>query len=258
MTWVERAQQVANWPGWRRHAPAAAGSIAVHLVALGLMAATFGAAAGSPAASAADEEEFLAIDLVQLPPEEIVPLEAGVTPPRIQPPRPATPDTAPVLPNTKRTQQAPGAPTTPGAAADEDSVYLPPSILKPSGPAGLAGLMGDERCSDPRPERRPRDCATDLAGRVGNMDSVLPRSKDDLAQHLADYMPTCPYRSGCEPGPRRTINGSMPAGRPAPGSRDDRGAGTPHAGGPAGLGGLHDSIGRLGFNPDHTDSGFGD
>lgn len=256
MTWVERAQQIADWPGWRRHAPAA-GSVAVHLVALGLMAVTFGAAAGSPATSAT-EEEFLAIDLVALPPEELVPMEAGVTPPRIQAPRPATPDTAPVLTDPRRRQQAPGAPTTPGAAADADSVYLPPSILNPSGPAGLKGLMEDERCSDPRPERRPRDCATDLAGRVGNMDSVLPRSKADLAQHFADYMPTCAYRVGCEPGVRRTMNGSMPAGRPAPGSANDRGAGTPHAGGPAGLGGLHDSVGRLGFNPDHTDPGFGD
>ena len=90
------------------------------------------------------------------------------------------------------------------------------------------------------------------------MDSLLPRSKDDLAQHYADYMPTCPYRVGCEPGVRRTVNGSLPAGRDAPGSGNDRGAGTPHVGGAGGLGGLHDSIGRLGFNPDHTDPGFGD
>ena len=122
------AAEGADWPGWRRHAPAA-GSAVVHLAALGLMAATLGAASGAPAASAPDAEEFLAIDLVSLPPEEIIPLEAGVTPPRVQAPRPATPDTAPVLPNTRRTQQAPGAPTTPGAVADEDSVYLPPSVL---------------------------------------------------------------------------------------------------------------------------------
>jgi len=250
MKWHEWAQRIAKWPGWRRHAPAV-GSVAVHLVALGLIAATLGAASGASTLTGA-QEEFLAIELVSLPPEEAPPPEAGVTPPR-----PAKPDTAPSIADPRRRSQAPAAPATPGAA-DDDTVYLPPSILKPPAPPGLQGLMGDERCADPRPERRPRDCATDLAGRVGKMDSVLPRSKDDLAQHFADYMPTCPYRVGCEPGVRRTMNGSMPAGRPAPGSANDRGAGTPHAGGPAGLGGLHDSIGRLGFNPDHTDPGFGD
>lgn len=249
MTWHEWAQQVADWPGWRRQAPAA-GSVAVHLIALGLIAATLGAAAGAPTTSEA-AEEFLAIDLVTLPPEEIASPEAGVTPPR-----PTV--TAPSISDPRRRPQAPAAPTTPGDTPDSDTVYLPPSILKGPGPAGLRGLTGDDRCSDPIPERRPRDCATDLAARVGNMDSVLPHSKADLAQHFADFMPTCAYRVGCEPGPRRTMNGSMPAGRPAPGSANDRGSGTPHAGGPAGLGGLHDSIGRLGFNPDHTDPGFGD
>jgi len=222
------------------------------------IAVTLGMASGAP--TSAEPEEFIAIELVSQPPEEITIPEAGVSPPRAQTPRPVP--SAPTAPSIsdprKRPQAGQGAPVAPGAPADGDSVYIPPSIFKAPGPAGLQSLAGNNPCADPRPERRPRECATDLTGRVGNMDSVLPRSKDDLAQHYADYMPTCPYRVGCEPGVRRTMNGSLPAGRGAPGSGNDRGAGTPQAGGPAGLGGLHDSVGRLGFNPDHTDPGFGD
>lgn len=238
MTWHEWAQQVADWPGWRRHAPAA-GSVAVHLIALGLVAATLGAASGAPTTSE-PAEEYLAIDLVALPPEEVAPPEAGVTPPR-----PAV--TAPSIADPRRRPQAPAAPATPGDAPDGDTVYLPPSILKDPGPAGLKGLMRDDRCADPIPERRPRECATDLAARVGNMDSVLPRSKADLAQHFGAFMPTCAYRVGCEPGERRTSTGAHAV--------DNNGMA---AGGAASLGGLHDSVGRLGFNPDHTDPGFGD
>ncbi len=257
MTWQERAQQLANWPGWRRHAPAA-GSAAVHLAALAFVAATLGVASGAPPETL-PREDFLAVELVTLPPEESPPPEAGVSPPRISNPRPAPTDATPSLPDPRRKQQGgQDTPTTPGAETDTDSVYIPPSILKGPGPAGLQGLAGDDACSDPIPERRPRHCASDLAGRVGTMDTVMPRSKDDLARFYADYMPTCPYKVGCEPGVRRTVNGSLPAGRPPPGSANDRGAGTPQAGGPAGLGGLHDSVGRLGFNPDHTDPGFGD
>jgi hypothetical protein len=258
MTWHERLQQAKSWPGWRRHAPVA-GSVAVHVVGAVVAMATLGAASGAPVRPPPPPPEaFIAIDLVaELPPE------AGVTPPpRTAAPRPdASTDTAPPDPR-KRAQ--PSGPALPGPAApapsggaDGDTVYIPPSIMVGPGPAGLQGLTSNDRCSG-RYGPKPKDCPSDLAGRVGTMDSLLPRSKDDLAQHFADYMPTCPYRVGCEPGVRRTVNGSYPAGRPPPGSADDRGAGTPQAGGPAGLGGLHDSVGRLGFNPDHTDSGFGD
>jgi hypothetical protein len=258
MTWQERARELASWPGWRRHAPAA-GSAVFHLVAVAILAATLGVASGAP--PSAESENFIAIELLTPPPEDIVIPEAGVTPPRAQTPGPKPSDpSVPTATDPRKRPQQPGqgAPAAPGTA-DDDSVYIPPSIFKAPGPAGLQGLVaGNNPCADPRPERRPRDCKTDLAARVGNMDTMQPRSKDDLAQHFADYMPVCPYRVGCEPGVRRTMNGSLPAGRGAPGSGNDRGAGTPQAGGAAGLGGLHDSVGRLGFNPDHTDPGFGD
>lgn len=246
MTWRERAQQLAKWPGWRRHAPAA-GAVAVHLAVVSLIAATLGASAIS---EDAPSETFLSIELVSAPPEEL-PLQAGVSPPRVQAPRAAASEpSGPSIPDPKRRDQKgeQGAPDAPGAPADSDSIYIPPSILKGTGPQGLQSLVGrGDPCADPIPERRPRGCKTDLAGRVGNMDSVLPRSKDELAQHYADYMPTCPYRVGCEPGERRTAIGTHAVNNNGPA-----------AGGAGSLGGLHDSVGRLGFNPDHTDPGFGD
>jgi len=223
------------------------------------IAATLGMASGAP--TSAESEEFIAIELLSQPPEEIVIPEAGVSPPRAQTPRPAPSDpSTPSVPNPRKRPQTSGqgAPVAPGAADDSDSVYIPPSIFTGPGPAGLQSLLGKDPCADPRPERRPRDCGSDLAGRVGKMDSVLPRSKDDLAQHYADYMPTCPYRSGCEPGTGKTITGTNGVGRAAAGSADDRGAGTPQAAGGASIGGLSDSVGRLGFNKDHVDPGFGD
>lgn len=247
MTWQERARELASWPGWRRHAPAA-GSAAFHLVAVALAAATLGVASSAP--TSATSEDFIAIELITPPPEEVVIPEAGVSPPRVATPRPAPSDpSVPAAPDPrKRPQPGQGAPVAPGTPADSDSVYIPPSILKTPGPAGLQGLVaGNNPCADPRPERRPRECASDLTARVGNMDTMQPRSKDDLAQHFADYMPTCPYRVGCEPGERSTHNGSH--------ATDNNGNA---AGGPGSLGGLHDSVGRLGFNPDHMDPGFGD
>lgn len=216
--------------------------------------ATLGAAAGAPVRPELQvPDDFLAIDLVAMLPPDV--LEAGVTPPpRVVAPRPDTADSAPPDPRKRPQTSGPAAPSPSASGpaapapsgAGSDSVYIPPSILNGSGPAGLQGLVASDRCSN-RYGPKPKDCPTDLAGRVGTMDSVMPRSKDDLAQHFADYMPTCPYRVGCEPGERRTLNGSHAV--------NNNGL---DAGGAASLGGLHDSVGRLGFNPDHTDPGFGD
>ncbi len=244
-----RAREVAAWPGWRRHAPAA-GSAVFHLVAAALVAATLGVASGSQPIT--EPEEFIAIELVNLPPEQVAMPEAGVTPPRAPAPRPAATDmpspSAPAIPDPRKRPQQPGtgAPPAPGGEPDSDSVYIPPSVMTGPGPAGLQGLAKGDPCTN-RYGPKPKDCPSDLAARVGPMDSVLPRSKDDLAQHFADYMPTCPYRVGCEPGERRTLTGAHAV--------DNNGE---DAGGAASLGGLHDSVGRLGFNPDHTDPGFGD
>lgn len=262
MTWLQRARELARWPGWRRHAPAAAGSAVAHLAIVGIIA--LGVAAGSPAeVDAPPEELFLALDLI--PPElEPVEVAAGVTPtPRAATPKPddVTPSSPPPDPR-KRAQEQPGAPplgapSEPSGAPDGDSVYIPPGVTTGRGPPGLASLMQNDRCSS-RIGPRPRDCPSDLGARVGTMDTVMPRSEADLARHYGDFMPTCALRVGCGPDEHKTILGTAAAARPAPGSANDRGAGTPHAGGASSLGGLHDSVGRLGFNPDHRDPGFGD
>lgn len=250
MTWLEWAQQLKGWPGWRRHAPAVAGSAAFHLAAVGLVAATLGAASGAPS-PAAEPETFIAIELINQPPDDPPP-QAGVTPPRAPTPRPAATDqTAPIAPATpdpRRRQTGPAAPEPSLAAPGDDSVYIPPSIYKGPGPAGLQGLAGrGDPCADPLPSRRPRGCPSDLAARVGSMDTTLARSQDDLAQHYGDYMPKCALRVGCGPDEKKTILGSRAV--------DNNGMA---AGGAGSLGGMHDSVGRLGFNPDHRDPGFGD
>jgi hypothetical protein len=59
-------------------------------------------------------------------------------------------------------------------------------------------------------------------------------------------MPTCHLKVGCEGGEWISNNGTRSV------------AGTLMAPGPGGLGGINEVVGRLGFNPDHTDPGFGD
>ncbi len=248
MMWDERLQLVATWPGWRRHAPAA-GSVAFHLVTAALIAATLGVAAGAPATNAPDEE-FLAIDLVSLPPEEIPPPSSGVTPPRAPAPRPTATEPAPSISGPRHTPLVPETPSTPGGPADSDSVYLgPPSVLiGPGTPPGLAGLMGRDECAA-RFGPKSKECAgQELAARTGDKDSLMPRSRLELAEHFGAYMPTCLYLVGCDEK-REYIS---PAGTRAPPPQSPASAGAEQ------LGGIHDSVGRLDFNPDHFDRGFGD
>lgn len=106
---------------------------------------------------------------------------------------------------------------------------------------------------------KAKECAgKELAARTGKMDSVMPRTKEQLAQHFAEYMPKCQFKVGCEGGEWISTNGTRGVGKPPPGSAGDRGVGTPGAGGAASVGGINTIVGRLGFNPDHTDPGFGD
>lgn len=176
---------------------------------------------------------------------------------KAEPAKPEKPEPAKSEPGAEKIPAAPSimaaAPSTPG-----DSVFLPPSVkLQPGGPAGLRGLMADPCETTIGP--KPRECAgRELAARVGNMDSVIPRSKDELAQHFAEYMPKCTLKVGCEGGEWVSTNGTRSVAKAPPGSADDRGQAAAMAGGAASLGGLNSTVGRLGHNPDHTDPGFGD
>lgn len=230
----------------------------VHGVVLAGLASLM--ATATPSAPVDKKKLYLAVDLL---PEAMVPEPeafAGVTPPPR--PRPATaPERA--AETTPRPSAGPVVPNAPaqGSASDPgDSVYLgPPSILiDPAGPPGLRGLMANDPCTQ-RYGPKAKECAgRDLATRTGPMDSVMSRSEDQLAQHFGDYMPKCRLRSGCDEGEWISTNGTRGVGKPPPGSSADRGVMAGMAGGAAGLGGLNTSVGRLGFNKDHTDTGFGD
>lgn len=230
------------------------GSVAVHAVVLAAAATLMAATALEQPVAKTPKATPIAVDLVMLPEE----LDAGVTPP---PPRPAPERKTASAPAKTITAPTQG-PTTaaPSARADEDAVYLgPPSVLiQPDAPPGLASVMGNDPCAVTHGPK-PRECVgRELAKRTGPMDSMLPRSQAQLEQHFAAFMPKCTLRVGCEPQEWISSIGTRTTGRPPPGSPDDRGAGTPGAGGAASIGGLSDSVGRLGFNADHRDPGFGD
>ncbi len=185
-------------------------------------------------------------------------------PPRPEPPRPEPIKPAPVAvdPDKDKADAVVPAPAPAPAAPMADaggSVFIPPSaVIQPGGgPAGLRSLAYRDPCES-KFGKKPKECVDDWRGRVGEMDSMLPRSDAQLAQHFGEHMPTCGLRVGCEGGEWISTNGTRSTGRAPPGSAEDRGVGTPGAGGASSLGGLHTSVGRLGHNPDHRDTGFGD
>jgi len=245
MNWRERIRLVLESPGWRRHAPAGA-SVLAHAVLLSAVAGMM--ATALPPSPEASQKIVLAVEL--LPDPEIaepMPM-AGVTPPpRTRAPRPAE------TPSASEEAPRPAAPATPATdpkdrKAREDSVFLgPPAILTdPSVPPGLASLMGKDPC-EARFGPKAKECAgRELAARTGKMDSVMPRTKDELAQHFAEYMPVCEHKVGCEPGEWMSTNNTRSV------------FGTRNHGGAASLGGVHDLVGRKPQKPDFVDPGFGD
>lgn len=256
MTWRERISSYTEWAGWRRHAPAA-GSVAAHLVVVGVFASMMAAVTAEDAPRPPrPDPKLLSVELLQLPE---TPIEAGVTPPpRAKPDAPSqpTPDKRkPLSPATAA--PATGAPSDTGAP-DDNTFYIPPSDAPTGVAKGLASLMGDDAC-EARYGPKARECAgRDLAKRTGNMDSVMSRPKEQLAQYFGEFMPKCTMRVGCEEGEWISINGTRSTGKPPPGSRNDHGVGSPGAGGAASVGGINTIVGRLGFNREHTDPGFGD
>jgi hypothetical protein len=71
-----------------------------------------------------------------------------------------------------------------------------------------------------------------------------PSSRELQAMYPGIVEP-CRFRVGCDGGEWRSATGARSV------------AGTAMAG-VGGLGGINDLVGRLGFNPDHVDPGFGD
>jgi hypothetical protein len=195
-------------------------------------------------------EVALVEDTPPPPPPEIV-RETPPTPPVAE----REPDSAPILPSHKKVERE-SAPTPESSATSaSEGVYIPPSPLAP-GVTGLASLMADP-CKT-KTGLRLENCGAKPSDKLAEAKAFEHMSKADKERFYAEFTPDCPYKVGCDQGPWRGLNGTHSVARPPPGSRDDRGAGTLMAGGAAGLGGPHDMIGRLGFNPDHTDPGFGD
>lgn len=239
-----RIQRWADWPGWRRHAPAA-GSVVVHGV-VGLAIAGLMTAAGKPLPPIVDPEPpVLQVELVT----DTQPLPEVRPPPGRPPPRAPAPKSGPV------TDVAPPPVATPrkdekkdvATAPDSDSVYIPRSpFAQPAQKGGLEGLASNDPCAV-RIGVKPKDCGTDWAARVGAMDSVMPRSKAEMRQQFAAFMPDCKWKVGCEP-----TNGVLNNGARSFGDK------SPMASGPGGVQGINELVGRLPQKPDFVDPGFGD
>jgi hypothetical protein len=244
MMTVEGVREWLGGPVARRYAPAA-GSVVVHGVVLAAIAVFIGAGIGNRLATPVDED-FLRVEMI----EQAERVAAEALPPVVAPRPPAPPragdTTIPKKPGATTTTPVPGAPVV-GATDDaDDGVYLGDGIPGVKGPPGLAGLMTADPCAV-KVGVKPKECASNWAAKVGTMDTALPRSKAEMEKYYAEFMPRCMWSVGCEPGERINPSGTRPPPRQSAASA-----------GAAQLGGLHDSVGRLEFNPDHYDRGFGD
>jgi hypothetical protein len=246
-----RIRQWADWPGWKKHAPAA-GSVAAHLV-VGIVVAGFMAASGKtlpPVGEAAPRpvlEVSLLTDSLPLPSETARSPSNGATK---APPSAVGGDTVPVA-TPKRKDQGPAAPDAPAptASAGAGSVVLGPSpFAMPERKGGIEGLASNDPCTA-RIGIKPKECGTNWAAKIGNQASLMPRSKEDLKQFYAEFIAPCPWKVGCEGGEWKSSNGTRSVYSYN---------GSPMMSGAGGLGGINELTGRLGFNPDHTDPGFGD
>jgi hypothetical protein len=245
-----RIQQWMAWPGWRRHAPAA-GSVAAHAV-VGVALVGLMTAYSKPLPPRVDPAPPEAIDIVLLdepPLPEVRPAPARAAPRTVPAPKAApAADAAPVMPLPRKDPKQQTAAPEPAPAEDTESVYVPRSLFASIGSTGgLEGLVNRDPCTA-LVGTKPKDCAANWAARVGTMDSMMPRSKEEMRQQFAEFIAPCPWKVGCEPlSDGKLLNGARSFGLKSP-----------MASGAGGVQGINEVVGRLGFNPDHTDPGFGD
>jgi hypothetical protein len=158
------------------------------------------------------------------------------------------PDAPPPLARNEKPKQA--ARPAPGSAPaeDEDGVYLGDTDFALSGvPLGLRGLMEEDPCAE-RAGKLRLDCDT-WSEKVAKGDLLAAPTLAQLKRMYPGFVETCRWKVGCQEGEWISSNGT----RSVFNSR-----GSPMMAGAGSLGGLHESVERLGFNPDHTDPGFGD
>lgn len=231
----------ADWSSWRTYTPAA-GSAIVHVTLLGAIVA-FTAAFSERAPDPVPR--VLEVTLLEDTPPPPPPDFTRETPPA-PPVAERAPDAASILPPRKKTDKPSAVAPQPSASAAAEGEYIPPSPLAP-GVAGLAGLIADP-CKAKK-GLKIENCDSKFSDKLAEAKAWENMSKAEKEQFYAEFTPDCPYRVGCDTGPWRGAGGTRSVFRPN---------GGPMMGGAASLGGIHDLVGRLGFNPEHTDPGFGD
>jgi hypothetical protein len=237
--------------------------VAAHVVLgaaiLSVLAATSKASPRMPTGAEPQLEVTLVAE--SLPPKgwKPTPPDAPKAPPQSES-KPSTDIAPPIARELRKEEKRTGArPAISGGkpSDDEGGVYLGDSYLADSGvPLGLRGLLEEDPCA-PKKGLPRGDCGPTWTQKFASNTYTITPSEQQLKRMYPGIIPPCPYKTGCERS-AMNINGTRSVGRAPPGSIRDTGSASPMAGGAAGLGGLHDSIGRLGFNPDHTDPGFGD
>jgi hypothetical protein len=241
-----------QWPGWRRYAPAA-GSVATHVV-LGLALASMLAATSKPQRLGVIAPRQLEVTLVAetpLPPRGIrpTPPEPRRTPPPSQPKAEVLPDAPRTEKDSRKDQKQQQAAAEP-SATDEGGVYLGESSVALSGiPLGLRSFFETDPCH-PKKGLPRGDCGSQWAEKLAKSDTLLVPTAQQLRRMYPGIIPACPYKAGCD---------GLPEGKLNNGTRSVFNSfGSPMMAGAGSLGGMSQTVERLGFNPDHTDPGFGD
>ncbi|MDP3494188.1 MAG: hypothetical protein Q8R82_13840 [Hyphomonadaceae bacterium] len=233
-----------EWPGWRRHGPAA-GSVAAHIVVAVVITAAL-AAAGHPVSPLAPMPEKATLEVALVAESLPVPSERAPEAPRPAP-SPRSTDAGDAPPARKDQRPQPVTSTPAPEPTTGDTVYLGPSpFARPAPKGGLEGLATNDPCMA-RVGIKPKDCATNWKAAVGSMDSAMPRSKQELQRYHADFMTPCPWKVGCEPTDGVLNNGARSFGRTSP-----------MASGAGGVQGINELVGRRPQKPDFVDPGFGD
>jgi len=252
----ERIEDWPRWPGWRRYAPAA-GSVVCH-VFIGMALISMLAATGKPRPERVVARPTLEVTLIaETPPPRGIrptPPEAPKAPPRSDPKAEAAPHAPPVARDPKKDEKKQRAAAEPAIAGgtpsdDKGGVYLGESEAALSGvPLGLRSLLETDPCK-PKKGLPRGDCGDSWKDRLakGNL-LEKPTARQLQAMYPGIVLP-CRWKVGCDGGEWKSNNGT----RSVFGDH-----GTPMMAGAGGLGGIFERTERLGFNPDHTDPGFGD
>lgn len=242
-----KTSNLRSWQGWRRYAPAA-GSVGAHIVVGGAIIWLVAATSLPPMSTPHILEVTLMPEAETPPPMPTPPTQAPARPRAVNEPDaealPTLPPTA-RKPEKKPSATQPLSTTSAIASTESEGVFLPPSPYAP-GAVGLASLTADP-CKTTG-KLQVKDCDTRLS-KISPPKYYEEMTKEEKARYYAEYVPICPYKVGCDGGPWRGNNGTHSVYSYN---------GSPMMSGAGGLGGINELVGRLGFNPDHTDPGFGD